>query len=90
MDWNYGVIALFVLGFVAIYIIMWIFIKPVKIVLRLILNSVAGALALIIFNYVGSLWGISLGVNIFTAAVCGILGIPGFVLLLIIKWLYGI
>lgn len=90
MNWDYGMVALFVLGFVVLYILMWLFIKPVKIALRLIVNSLIGALMLIIFNYIGGIWGVSIGVNVFTALTCGILGIPGFILLLLIKWFFQV
>lgn len=90
MTWDYGMIALAVLGFIILYILMWVFIKPVKIALRLIVNSVIGALLLIIFNYIGGLWGFTIGVNVFTALTCGVLGIPGFLLLLVLKLFFQI
>lgn len=90
MNWDYGMVALFVLGFVVLYILMWIFIKPVKVALKLIANSVIGALLLMLFNYIGGIWGASIGVNVYTALICGILGVPGFILLLLLKWIYGV
>jgi len=90
MNWDYGMVAMFVLGFVVLYILMWIFIKPVKLMLRLVLNSVIGALLLIGFNYIGGTWSCTVPVNIYTALTCGLLGIPGFVLLLLLKWVYKI
>lgn len=90
MAWDYGMIAMVVLGFIILYVLMWIFIKPVKIALRLIANSIIGALLLMIFNYIGGLWGLTIGVNIFTALTCGILGVPGFLLLLVLKWFFHI
>ncbi len=90
MNWDYGMVAWLILGFALLYILMWLFIKPVKIALKLIVNSLIGALLLVVFNYIGGIWGITIGVNLFTALTCGILGIPGFLLLLLLKWLFHI
>ena len=85
MSVNMSVIALFILGFAILYILVWFFMKPVKFVLKLAANSVIGSLSLILFNYAGSLFNMSLGVNIYSSVVCGLLGIPGFLLLLCSK-----
>lgn len=42
--------------------------------------------ALFLLQQVGSLVGISLGVNLFNALVMGALGLPGFGLLLMLNW----
>ncbi len=78
--------ALLFFGFAVLYILVWIFIKPVKFILKIIANSAVGALCLILFNYVGSLFGITLGVNLYSSAICGILGIPGFLMLICSKF----
>lgn len=43
-----------------------------------------GALAL--FSRAGSLIGVTLGVNLFNALALGLLGVPGFGLLLLLNW----
>lgn len=54
--------------------------------LGLALRTVAGALFLILFGPLGSWLGLSLGVNLFNALVLGVLGAPGFGLLLMLRW----
>ena len=54
---------------------------------RFVLNSVAGFLLLIVFNALGSPLGIELGVNAVNSLVIGIFGVPGFALLLIVRYL---
>lgn len=81
MNVNFTSVALVILGFAVIYLLIWIFIKPVKFVLKIVANSAIGSLCLILFNYAGTLFGISLGVNVYSSLICGILGIPGFLLL---------
>ncbi len=59
---------------------------PIKLVFKLLLHTLLGFAALFIFNFVGSWAGISLGINWLNAAVVGVLGIPGVILLLLLKF----
>ena len=54
---------------------------------RILLNSALGFLALLVFNIIGAPFGVSAGLNLLGAAVIGVLGIPGFALLLILQYL---
>ena len=60
--------------------------KPLKMVLRVALNSALGFGALWLLNLTTSVTGLSLGLNWFNAIVIGILGVPGFGLLLLVQW----
>lgn len=62
-----------------------IFIKPLKTVLKLVLNSVLGGLLIYVINLIGGLFGFHIGLNYITAILTGILGIPGAILLIVIK-----
>lgn len=64
-----------------------VFRKPTKFILRLLLSTVLGFIALFVINFLGGLIGISIAVNWINAAVVGILGLPGIALLLLIEWL---
>ena len=66
---------------VFLFIIGKIFVLPIKFILKLIGNSIIGGILIFIVNLVGSLFGFHIGLNIVTAIVTGILGIPGVVLL---------
>ena len=69
---------------IGIIIVGKIFIVPIKIILKLILNSVLGVILLYIINMVGAIWGLHIGINLINALIVGILGIPGAILLLIL------
>ena len=60
--------------------------RPAARLLRLALRSSVGLAVLALFSQVGHLIGISLGVNLVNALVLGLLGIPGFGLLLLLQW----
>lgn len=64
-----------------------LFTAPLRLMLKLALNIVCGFVALFLFNLLSGFFGFQLEVNLITAAIVGIFGLPGFGLLLILKWL---
>ena len=60
--------------------------RPVARLLRLLLRSSVGLAALALFSQLGHLFGVQLGVNLINALVLGLLGAPGFGLLLMLQW----
>ncbi|MPN26503.1 hypothetical protein SDC9_173928 [bioreactor metagenome] len=64
-----------------------IFRTPLKLVLKLLLNTLLGFLALYLLNLTSGFTGLSMGLNLPNALVIGVLGLPGFILLLLIKWI---
>lgn len=87
MGADIGIVMAYSAGIMLIFMISWLFVKPLKFLGRLILNSLLGALFLIVFNYFGQLTGVYIGVNELTALIIGLLGIPGFVAVLVLKLL---
>jgi len=61
--------------------------KPAALLLRLALRSSVGLAVLALFAQVGRFIGVSLGVNLVNALVLGMLGVPGFGLLLMLQWM---
>ena len=59
---------------------------PLKMVLRVALNSALGFGALWLLQYTAAISGITLGLNLFNALVIGILGLPGLGLLVLLQW----
>jgi inhibitor of the pro-sigma K processing machinery len=53
-----------------------IFILPLKSILKLIVNSVLGGILIYIINLIGGIFSFHIGLNIGTAIIVGILGIP--------------
>lgn len=87
MGADIGIVMAYSAGIMLIFMISWLFVKPLKFLGRLILNSLLGALFLIVFNYFGQSTGVYIGVNEFTALTIGLLGIPGFIAILVLKLL---
>ena len=63
-----------------------LFSAPLKVALRVLINSVLGFGALWLLNLTGGVTGIALGLNIFNSLTVGILGVPGLFLLLLLQW----
>lgn len=61
--------------------------KPIKIVFKLIINTVVGFFALFLINFLGSFIGVSIAVNWINAVIVGVLGVPGVALVLLLKWI---
>lgn len=81
MSTEIGILLAYALGIFALYVVGYMFLVPIKIILRLIINSVAGAISIILINWIGSFWGIHISLNILSAVIVGILGVPGVILL---------
>jgi inhibitor of the pro-sigma K processing machinery len=68
-------------------LVLKIFTAPIKILFKLILNTILGFFALILINVFGAMIGVTIGVNLVNALVIGCLGVPGVGLLLLLRWL---
>ena len=60
--------------------------RPLKLALRVVLNSALGLGVLWLLDSTAPLTGLTLGVNWFNALTVGVLGLPGLGLLLLVKW----
>ena len=85
MDLNQKIIAALLAGFFIIALLR-VFSAPVRVALRLLLNTLLGFLALWAVHLTAGCTGIALGLNLWNALVVGILGVPGFFLLLLVQW----
>ena len=86
MDLNQKIIAALLAGFFLIALLR-VFSAPLKLAVKLLVNTLLGFLALWAVNAAAGVTGIALGVNVWNALVIGILGLPGFVLLLLTQWI---
>lgn len=85
MDLNQKIIAGLLLAFFLITLLR-IFSAPLRLALKLLVNTALGFLALWAVNITAAFTGITLGLNLLNALLIGILGLPGLVLLLLTQW----
>lgn len=83
MGMQIGVLLTYAGAIILIFLIGKIFLWPIKLVLKLALNSVIGGAAILMINVLAVGFGIFIPLNILNALIVGILGLPGAVLLLI-------
>ena len=82
-----GSISAYIFGLFILSVFAWIFIKPFKWVMRILLNSLLGVAVLLLVNLVGGGFGLHLGVNVINALTVGVLGIPGVLLLIALQFI---
>ena len=66
-----------------------ILIVPIQKIAKLIINSILGAFVIYVINLIGANFGFHIGLNIITSMVIGLLGLPGAVVLIVIKLILG-
>ena len=76
-------------GIIIVFLLGRLFIVPIKKILKLLLNSVLGGILIFIINFIGGIWNFHIGLNIITAIFVGLLGIPGSIVLILLKLLMG-
>lgn len=72
---------------IVIILIFKIFSAPIRLLFKLALSTVGGFFALFLFNLFSSFTGIYIEPSILNAAIVGLLGLPGFGLLLVARWI---
>ncbi|MGI6551714.1 MAG: pro-sigmaK processing inhibitor BofA family protein [Bacillota bacterium] len=68
-----------------VYVISRILVKPLKLAVKILVNSLFGLLLLWGFNFLGALMALAIPINLVTILVAGFLGIPGLILLIILQ-----
>lgn len=71
------------LAFVAVLI----FSRPLKFIIKLLINTALGFAALFAINYFAPQLGVVIGINWFTTVVVAIFGVPGVAALFAVQWL---
>lgn len=74
--------------YVGVVILIFVFGKlllfPLKIILRVVLNSILGGIFLVVLNFVGENIDFFIPLNVLNASIVGILGLPGVIMLLLL------
>lgn len=78
-------IGYFLVSIIVIFVIVRLLAWPLKMLVKLIINGAIGAVMLFVLNIFGKYIGISIGINVVTALIAGIFGVPGVIFLIILK-----
>lgn len=88
MEIDYGVLFAYIIGIFILFIVGRLFLVPMKIILKLVYNGLIGGIALLLINLVGGLFDFHIAFNIASALTAGILGVPGVLLLIALKYIF--
>lgn len=78
-----GIFIAYAAGLFLIYLMGRFLLVPLKWAGKLVLSSLIGGALILLVNLIGGSWGIFMPFNILTAAITGVLGLPGAVCLLL-------
>ena len=81
MAYGFALILLYIVG----YVLYKLFSKPLKWVGILLFNGIIGGVMLFLINTVGGFFDFHIAFNPITALVAGFLGVPGIVLMIVLK-----
>ena len=65
--------------------ILFLIIKLLKWPIKLLINGICGVILLYIVNFIGASFGLYITINIITALIAGIFGIPGVAALILFQ-----
>ena len=68
--------------------VVHLFSTPLKLALKVLLNTLLGFAALFLLNLTSGFTGFALGLNLFNAVVVGVLGVPGLALLVLLELVF--
>jgi len=74
------------IGCLFLFVALTLFQRPVRFLFQLALRTGVGLACLSLFAPIGQMLGAHLGVNLLNSLVLGVLGVPGFGLLLMLRW----
>ena len=69
---------------ILLFIFGKLFLWPLKIILKLAVNSLIGGAAILLINIIGAEIGIIIPINMLNALIVGVLGLPGAILLIVL------
>jgi inhibitor of the pro-sigma K processing machinery len=82
---SYQTLVMYIFIFIVGILFIAILASPLRKLLKVLLNCALGALALLIFNFIGNYFSFTIGLNPGSILTVGLLGIPGFILLVFLK-----
>jgi len=77
----------FLIGIVAMVVVVKLFSWPLKILAKLLLNCIFGVLLLLLVNFLGQYIGVEVPINAVSSLIAGFLGVPGVIFLIIFQYL---
>lgn len=84
---NYGIVFAAFFLLIMIYIVVRVMFKPIRWLVKLIVNSIVALVGIMVINIIGNYFGFHLPINPVSVIGVGVLGVPGLLLLFIMNFL---
>lgn len=84
---GFSTVAVVVIAILLIILLIKLLKTPLKWLWKFLINALTGVIILFVTNLLGSVLGFSLDITWLNAIVAGLLGFPGVLLLLVIKYI---
>lgn len=75
----------FLVALIVLFLVLKIIAAPIKIIIKLMLNALAGGVVLFLINMIGAGFGFVLDINWITSLIVGIFGMPGVILVILLQ-----
>ena len=79
-------LVMFGIGLLILWILFKVFRWPLKVLGKLIVNAIMGAIVLVLVNLIGGFFVFTLPITAFTSLIVGLLGVPG--VAIIAAWVF--
>lgn len=81
------IIVIAVIAVIFIVVLITLLKSPIKCIFKFLIHMLMGLIMLVLLNIIGASFGVELELKLFNILVSGILGLPGVILLLILKYI---
>lgn len=83
---SYQTMVAYLFVLILVVILLAVLATPIRWFFKILINSLVGTAAIVIFNFIGNYIDFTIGLNPASILTTGVLGIPGFVLLVFLRF----
>ncbi len=82
---DFQTVLFFALGLIFLYFTGWLLLAPLRFIMKLLASGLLGGLMLAAINLAGGIFSVTIAINPLSAVIAGYFGLPGIILLLLLK-----
>lgn len=90
MNIEYSTAFLYIIGIIFLFFLGRMFAGTMKVVAKLIGNSILGGIVIFVINLIGNIFNFCIALNFITSFIVGTLGIPGICLVIALQYILKI
>ena len=90
MPIDFKVVVAYVFGIIILFFLARLLLNPMKVITKLFYNAIIGGIVLFLVNFVGGMFDFHIAFNVLSALITGTLGVPGVLLLVVLKIIFKV